>query len=55
MVNIQYLKEDYAKSGYELTPTKLGVIYKTLKHHMYTEHVDGEPITLYGYTATQKT
>lgn len=55
MVNIQYLKEDYAQCGYALTPTKLGVIYKTLKHHMYTEHVDGEPITLYGYTAAQKT
>lgn len=51
MINFEMLKADYAAEGYDLQGIRLGTIMKTIKHHMYTAHVDGEPLTLYGYEA----
>ncbi len=49
MCNMGYLREDYKKLGVELETELLGTVKKTTKHHMFTEHVDGEPMELYGY------
>ena len=52
-LNMNYLQEDYRKSGFSMEKAELGVVEKTIKHHMFTCHVDGEPITLYGFTASR--
>lgn len=52
-MNMDYMKQDYAKAGFLLHEKLLGTVTKTLKHHMYTCHVDGEPLELYGFTAVR--
>ena len=50
-LNASYMKQDYEKAGFVPEMRLLGTVSKTLKHHMYTCHVDGEPLELYGFTA----
>ncbi|MDT3843679.1 MAG: MerR family transcriptional regulator [Bacillota bacterium] len=49
MLDPRDFAEEYRKNGFRLNMEKMGVAVKTLKHHMYTEHVNGEPLTLYAY------
>lgn len=51
MCNIGAFRREYERNGFAIQTCLLGTVRKTLKHHMYTEHVDGEPIEIYGYTA----
>lgn len=53
-LNVAYMKQDYEKAGFEPEMHRLGTVTKTLKHHMYVCHVDGEPLELYGFTAKRK-
>ena len=48
------MKENYEKHGVRLKEKKVGEVLNTIKHHMFTEHVDGEPISLYVYRADGK-
>lgn len=54
MCSLPALKKEYEENGFYLQTRLLGTVLKTLKHHMYTEHVDGETIEMYGYTAQRK-
>jgi len=54
MMSMSFLKESYGKNGVLLKEKKAGEVLNTIKHHMFTEHVDGEPISLYVYSANGK-
>ena len=49
MCSMKALEEEYRQNGYSLKTKLLGTVLETTKHHMYTEHVDGEPLEMYGY------
>ncbi|MCD8009882.1 MAG: MerR family transcriptional regulator [Lachnospiraceae bacterium] len=49
--NIDCLQTDLMEGGYKLEMQLLGKLTKTLKHHIYKSHVDGEEILLYGIQA----
>lgn len=53
-LNAAYMKQDYEKAGFVPEMCLLGTVFKTLKHHVYTCHVDGEPLELYGFTAKRE-
>ena len=48
------MEEDYKKCGYRMSASKVGQIMKTEDHHMYTCHLDGEPLTIYYFEAEKE-
>lgn len=54
MCNMGMFQKEYAQNGFFMQHQLLGTVMKTLKHHMYTEHIDGEPIEIYGYVACKQ-
>ncbi|MEQ2598016.1 MerR family transcriptional regulator [[Clostridium] symbiosum] len=53
-INKEFLEEDYKKCGYRMSAAKVGQIMKTEDHHMYTCHLDGEPLTIYYFEAEKE-
>ena len=53
-INKEFLEEDYKKCGYRMSAAKVGQIMKTEDHHMYTCHLDGEPLTIYYFEAEKR-
>lgn len=51
MMDLAHLVYEYKKCTYKMDACQLGTVMNTKKHHMYLCHVDGEPITMYGFEA----
>lgn len=51
MCNISAFQKEYRETGFKMDTVLLGTVTRTLKHHMYKSHVDGEPIEMYGFIA----
>ncbi len=51
MCNLAAFQREYKTAGFTMDAVLLGTVTKTLKHHMYKAHVDGEPIEMYGFVA----
>lgn len=54
MCNLGAFQKEYQAAGFTLEAVLLGTVTKTLKHHMYKAHVDGESIEMYGFVAKRK-
>lgn len=55
MCNLAAFQKSYRAAGFTMDAILLGTVTRTLKHHMYKAHVDGEPIEMYGFVAKRKT